>query len=67
MWLSEQNVSQAEGIEHANVFFLKHFIKLFMRDTERGRDIGRGRGRLLAGSLMLDGIPRPQDHNLSQR
>ena len=36
MWLSEQNVSQAEGIEHANVFFLKHFIKLFMRDTERG-------------------------------
>ena len=29
-----------------------------MRDTERARDIGRGRSRLLAGSLMWDWIPK---------
>ena len=34
--------------------FLKYFIYLFMRDTERGRDIGRERSRLHAGSLMWD-------------
>ena len=27
-----------------------------MRDTERGRDIGRGRSRLLMGSQMRDSI-----------
>ena len=32
-----------------------------MRDTERGRDIGRGRSRLCAGS------PGPWDHNLTRR
>ena len=33
-----------------------------MRDTKRGRDIGRGRrSRLPAGSLMQDLIPGPQD------
>ena len=32
-----------------------------MRDTERGRDIGRERSRL------PDSIPGPRDHNLSQR
>ena len=26
-------------------FFFKDFIYLFMKDTERGRDIGRGRSR----------------------
>ena len=45
----------------------KDFTYLFMRDTERGRDTGRGRSRLPAGSLMRDSIPRPQDHDLSQR
>ena len=30
-----------------------------MRDTDRGRDIGRGRGRLFAGSPMQDSIPGP--------
>ena len=30
-----------------------------MRDTQRGRDPGRGRGRLLAGSLMRDSIAGP--------
>ena len=40
---------------------------LFMRDTERGRDIGRGRSRLPVGSPMQDSIPGPWDHDLSQR
>ena len=38
-----------------------------MRDIERGKDIGRGRSRLPAGSPMWDSIPGPQDHALSQR
>ena len=42
------------------------FIYLFMRDTERerGRDAGRGRSRLPAGSPMWDSIPGPWDHDL---
>ena len=50
-------------------FFLKIFIYLFMRDTERerGRDTGRGRSRLHAGSLMWDSNPGLQDHALGQR
>ena len=37
-------------------FFLR--LYLFMRDTERGRDIGRGRiSRFPAGGLMGDSIP----------
>ena len=37
-----------------------------MRDThtERGRDTGRGRSGLHAGSSMQDLIPGPQDHEL---
>ena len=35
----------------------KDFISLFMRDTERGIDISRGRNRLPLGSLMRDLIP----------
>ena len=38
-----------------------------MRDTQRGRDTGRGRSRLPAGSPMWDLIPGLQDHTLSQR
>ena len=38
-----------------------------MKDTERGRDTGRGRSRLHAGSLMQDSISEPRDHALSQR
>ena len=45
--------------------FFKDFIYLFMRDTERGRDIGRGRSRLLTGILMWDSIPGSQDHALN--
>ena len=35
--------------------------------TERGRDIGRGRSRLPAGSLVQGSIPGPRDHDLSRR
>ena len=40
-----------------------------MRDThrERGRDTGRGRSRLHAGSPMWDLIPGLQDHALGRR
>ena len=38
-----------------------------MRDTERGRDIGRGRSRLHAGSLKWDLIPGLQYHALGCR
>ena len=38
-----------------------------MRDRERGRDIGRGRSRLHAGSPTQDSIPGLQDHALSRR
>ena len=41
--------------------FLKDFIYLSMKDTQRekGRDVSRGRSRLQAGSLMWDWILRP--------
>ena len=38
-----------------------------MRDTERDRDIGRGRSRLSARSLMWDSILGLQDHALGLR
>ena len=38
-----------------------------MRDTERGRDTGRGRSSLPAGSWMWDWIPGLQDRAVSQR
>ena len=38
-----------------------------MRDTERGRDTGRGKSRLPVGSLMQDSIPGPGDHDQSRR
>ena len=31
-----------------------------MKDTERGTDIGRARGKLPVGSLMQDWIPGPR-------
>ena len=34
---------------------------------ERGRDTGRGRSRLPAGSPMRNLIPGPRDHALSRR
>ena len=40
-----------------------------MRDTqgERGRDTGRGRSRLHAGSPRQDSIPGPWGHGLGRR
>ena len=51
------------------LLFFKDFIYLFIheRHRERGRDTGRGRTRLPAGSLMRDSIPGPPDHDLSRR
>ena len=44
--------------------FKKRFY-LFMRDTERGKDIGRGKSRLSVGALMWDSTPGPQVRDLS--
>ena len=38
-----------------------------MKEREKGRDVGRGRSTLQAGSPMWDSIPGPQDHDLSRR
>ena len=49
-------------------FFFEDFIYLFLRDTERGRDMHRQREKQLhAGSPMPDSIPGLWDHALSQR
>ena len=49
-------------------FLFKDFIYLFIDTrTHRGRDTGRGRSRLHAGSLMWDWIPGLQDHALGRR
>ena len=37
-----------------------------MRDTQRGRDTGRGRSRLPMGSWMQDSILGPRDLDLRQ-
>ena len=51
----------SDVLESLRDFFFKDFIYLFMRDRERGRDIGREKGRLHAGSPMWDLIPGIQD------
>ena len=38
-----------------------------MRDTERGRDIGRGRSRFPEGNLMWDSILGLRGQDLSRR
>ena len=48
-------------------FFLRFYLFIHERHTERSRDIGRGRSRLPTGSLMQDSIPGAWDHTLSQR
>ena len=54
---SSDAASHREEAGKSNLFFLKDFIYLFMTHTHRGRDTGRGRSRLHAGSPMLDSIP----------
>ena len=48
---------ERKGLSFSLIYLsFKDFIYLFMRDTERGRDTGRGRSRLHAGSLMGAGL-----------
>ena len=44
--------------------YIKYFIHLFMRERERGRDIGRGRSRLHVESPTWDLMPGLQDQAL---
>ena len=80
MVIPKETLKNAKRYDHRNssliyfiffkvTFFCKDFIYLFMRDTERerGRDTGRGRNRLHAGTLMWDSIPGLQDHALGRR
>ena len=48
-------------------FYFSNILFTYSWETERGRDIGRGRSRLLEGSPMWDSIPGPWDRNLSWR
>ena len=59
------------SLQWSNLFFFKDFIYLLMRDTERGRDTGRGRSRLHAGSPtrtrsritpLAEGSAKPLNH-----
>ena len=52
------------------IFFFKILILIFIHSWETeggGRDTGRGRSRIHAGSPMRDSILALQDHALSQR
>ena len=51
---------------HLFFFFLRFCLFIHKRLRERGRDVGRGRSRLPAGTLMWDLIPGLQDRALSQ-
>ena len=68
LWLAALNVSlgyhsHSPVFHSLSLFFFKDlFVCLFVCDTERSRDIDRGRSRLLAGSLMWDLIPGLGSH-----
>ena len=47
--------------------FLRFYLFIHERHTQRGRDISRGRSRLPEGSPMWDSIPGLQDHALGRR
>ena len=59
------------GIYYEFMYIIGFFLRfyLFMIDTERekGRDTGRGRSRLHAGSPTRAWIPGLQDHTLGPR
>ena len=54
-------VGKGRGRERERIVFLKIFY-LFIHEkhTERGRDTGRGKSRLLTGIAMWDSIPGPR-------
>ena len=52
------------GTLRCRIFFFKI---LFIHERHRGRDTGRGRSRLHAGSRMRDSIPGLQYHTSGQR
>ena len=52
-----------EASSPLNFFFFK-ILFIHEREREAGRDTGRGRRRLLAGSLIWDWIPGLQDQAL---
>ena len=49
------------------LIFLRFYLFIHERHRERGRDMGRGRSRLHAGSPAWDSIPGLWDHALSRR
>ena len=56
---NQVNAKEAGVFEVRSFFFLR-FIYLFVKDTEKGRDTGRGRSRLHVGCPMWDSIPDPR-------
>ena len=48
-------------------FFLRFYLLIHESRRERGRDTGKGRSRLSAGSPMQDSIPGPRDDALSRQ
>ena len=55
-----------ENINLLHVIFIR-ILFIHERHRERGRDIGRERNRLHAGSPMWDSIPGLQNYALGQR
>ena len=62
--ITDLEITQMYKLANKEFIFLKDFIYLFMRDTERGKGIGRGRSRLPEGSPMWDSILGLQDQAL---
>ena len=61
------NKVASESLTQSRIFFLKIYLFIHERHRERGRDIGRGRNRLLEGSPVWDSILVLWDHTLSWR
>ena len=55
--------ADAQPLSHPGIPILK-ILFIHERHREKGRDAGRGRSRLHAGSLTWDSIPGLQDHTL---
>ena len=50
---------KAPGDKTSIFFFLRFYLFIHEKHAERGRDVGRKRGRFTSGSLMQDLIPGP--------